>query len=226
VRLYDKQNLIAVSDGVASDLRDALGVAGANIVRIYNPFDFAEIRRLAGAAASNLPSEAFVIHVGRFMPQKRHDLLFQAWKKAGLAYKLVLLAHPSAELDELIARHGLQGEVIVAGFQANPYPWIKRAALLVLSSEREGMPNVLVEALVCGTPVVSTDCPSGPAEILTGPLRPFLVPSGDADALATVMRNAITSYPDITDEMLSEFAADQVVRQYEALPARWRAEAA
>lgn len=226
VWLYDKQNLIAVSDGVASDLRDALGLAGAHIVRIYNPFDFAELRQLSGEPAPNLPSEAFVIHVGRFMPQKRHDLLFAAWKKARLPHKLVLLTHPSTGLHELIARHDLQGQVIIAGFQANPYPWIKRAALLVLASEREGMPNVLVEALACGTPVVSTDCPSGPAEILTGPLRPFLVPNGDADALAAAMRNALVSYPAITDTLLNEFAAEHVVRQYEALATRWRAEAA
>lgn len=224
-RLYEGKNLVAVSDGVADDLREGLGLAGANITRIYNPFDFAEIRRLANEPSPDLPNESYVIHVGRFMPQKRHDLLFLAWKKAALARKLVLLAHPSAELNELIARHGLQGEVIVAGFQGNPYPWIKRAALLVLSSEREGMPNVLVEALVCGTPAVSTDCPSGPAEILTGPLRPFLTPAGDPAALAAAMRSALTGYPPISDDLLHEFAADHVLSQYEALPGRWRAEA-
>ena len=226
IRLYDKRNLIAVSEGVASDLRNALGLASANIVRIYNPFDFSEIRRLADDSAPDLPSEAYVIHVGRFMPQKRHDLLFRAWNRAALTHKLVLLTHPSAELDDLIDHHGLQGKVIVAGFQPNPYPWIKHASLLVLSSEREGMPNVLVEALVCGTPVVSTDCPSGPAEILTGTLQPFLVPNGDADALATTICNALVHYPPISDTMLSDFAADQVVRQYETLPAHWQPEAA
>ena len=225
-RLYGSQNLVAVSDGVANDLRQGLGLTGANIQRIYNPFDFAEIRQRANEPSPNLPNEPYVIHIGRFMPQKRHDLLFLAWKKAALARKLVLLAHPSAELNALITRHDLQDEVIVAGFQANPYPWIKRATLLVLSSEREGMPNVLVEALVCGTPVVSTDCPSGPAEILTGPLRPFLAPNGDAEALAVAMQNALKGYPLITDELLREFAADHVVNQYESLPARWRAEAA
>jgi glycosyltransferase involved in cell wall biosynthesis len=226
VRLYRSQNLVAVSDGVANDLRNRLGLVQANITRIYNPFDFAEIRQLADEPAPDLPSEPYVIHVGRFMPQKRHDLLFLAWKKAALAQKLVLLAHPGAELNELIAHHGLKREVIVAGFQANPYPWIKRAALLVLSSEHEGMPNVLVEALVCGTPVVSTDCPSGPAEILTGPLRPYLTPNGDAESLAAAMQRALTGYPAISDDLLREFAADHVVRQYEALPARWRAVAA
>lgn len=222
LRVYQGQNLLAVSDGVAEDLYANLGLTRSQIVRIYNPFDFAAIRRLATAASDALPTAPYIIHVGRFMRQKRHDVLLQAYKQASLTHKLVLLTHPSDELTALIAANGLQQQVIVAGFQANPYPWIKHAALLVLSSEREGMPNVLVEALVCGTPVVSTDCPSGPREVLQHSLLPYLVPMNDSTALAAAMQAALRSYPPITDTLLEKFDAQHVLAEYEDLPARWR----
>jgi glycosyltransferase involved in cell wall biosynthesis len=221
-RLYGRANLVAVSQGVADDLRHRLGLAHANVERVYNPFDFERLRRLAGEPAAGLPDGPYVLHVGRFAPQKRHDLLLEAWKRAARPEKLVLLAHPDSRLDALIRAHNLDGRVIVAGFQPNPYPWIKRARLLVLCSDHEGMPNVLVEALACGTPVVSTDCPSGPREILAGPLARWLVPCGDAARLAEAIGSALRDPPSVEDVDLSRFDAQTVVAQLEALPSRWR----
>lgn len=221
-RLYGQANLVAVSQGVADDLRHGLGLRNANIERVYNPFDFERLRRLAGEAVAGLLDEPYVVHVGRFAPQKRHDLLLAAWKRAARPEKLVLLAHPDPRLDALIGAHGLDGRVIVAGFQPNPYPWMKRARLLVLSSDHEGMPNVLVEALACGTAVVSTDCPSGPREILDGALARWLVPCGDAERLAEAITAALRDPPSVTDVDLSRFDARTVVAQLESLPSRWR----
>jgi len=216
-RLYGRRRLIAVSDGVAADLRDMLKPSTADIRRIYNPFDIEHIRRLAAAAEPDLPGEPYVIHVGRFMPQKRHDLLLQAWKEAALPYRLVLLAPPSEALENLIKQHGLAGRVSVAGFRPNPYPWIAGAELLVLSSDREGMPNVLVEGLICGTRVVSTDCPSGPREVLAGPLERWLTPCGDAHALANAMRDALASPRPSLPENFARFSSGQVAQAYEML---------
>ena len=224
-RLYGQANLVAVSQGVADDLRDGLGLAQANIERVYNPFDLEALHRLADEPAPGLPDEPYVIHVGRFAPQKRHDLLLAAWQRAARPEKLVLLAHPDPRLDAMIGAHGLEGRVIVAGFQTNPYPWIKRARLLVLCSDHEGMPNVIVEALACGTPVVSTDCPSGPREILEGPLARWLVPCGDVARLAEAIVSALRNRPSVEGVDLSRFDARTVVAQLEALPARWRAPA-
>lgn len=186
--LYEGQRLIAVSDGVARDLRDNLALRTAHIVRVYNGFDLRRIEADAAVAEPALPKAPFVLHVGRFMPQKRHDLLLQAWQLAGLPLTLVLLTEPSAALERLVGQHGLADRVVIAGFQRNPYPWMRRSELLVLCSDREGMPNVLVEALAAGTRVVSTDCPSGPKEVLRGGLARWLVPCGDAHALAEAMR--------------------------------------
>lgn len=221
-RIYAGKNLIAVSRGVADDLQRELGLTGANIVLLYNPFDLDEIRRLAAQAPAGLPREPYVLHVGRFAPQKRHDLLFHAWRLAALPHKLVLLTPPSPALDSLIAAAGVAGSVVVAGFQPNPYPWMRAADTLVLCSDHEGLPNVLVEALICGTRVVSTDCPSGPREILTGALARFLVPAGDAPALAQALRAAIAGQGSAADADLARFSAAAVAQGYESLPARWR----
>jgi glycosyltransferase involved in cell wall biosynthesis len=221
-RLYRAKNLIAVSDGVAEDLQGELGLTDANIVRLYNPFDLNEIRRLAAEIPAGLPREPYVVHVGRFAPQKRHDLLFNAWRIAALPHKLVLLTPPSPALDAVIADAGIAGSVIIAGFQQNPYPWIRGADALVLSSDHEGLPNVLIEALICGTQIVSTDCPSGPREIMTGALARFLVPAGDAQALAAALREAVSNPIPLADVNLSRFSDDTVAQGYEGLPARWR----
>lgn len=215
-RLYNRQRLIAVSDGVAADLK-ILGLPDARIERIYNPFDFEHIRRQAALPEPGLPHEPYVIHVGRFMPQKRHDILLAAWREAALPYRLVLLTTPSQALEQMIQSHGLTEQVTVAGFHPNPYPWIAAAELLVLTSDREGMPNVLVEALACGTRVVSTDCPSGPGEVLTGALARWLVPCGDPHAFAGVMREALSSSRPSPPQDFSKFSAEKIALAYEVL---------
>jgi glycosyltransferase involved in cell wall biosynthesis len=218
-RMYEGQQLIAVSDGVAEDLRSRIGLQRARIERIYNGFDFDEIRAAARAPEPDLPREPYVLHVGRFMPQKRHDLLLEAYRRSRLAQPLVLLTRPSPELDALIARVGLRDRVRIVGFRPNPYPWMRAAELLVLSSEREGMPSVLVEAIACGTRVVSTDCPSGPREVLRGPLARWLVPSGDVEALAGAMRAALADRRPDPDDLPDEFSEAHMVARYEALAA-------
>jgi glycosyltransferase involved in cell wall biosynthesis len=156
------------------------------------------------------------------MPQKRHDLLLEAWREANPGMRLVLLTRPDERLHALIARLGLQGQVLLPGFQVNPYPWMRAARLLVLSSDHEGLPNVLIESLACGTPVVSTDCPSGPREILTGPLARFLVPVGDARRLAAAISDALHAPPDLAGVDLSRYSEAAVAGAWESLPARWR----
>ena len=220
---YDGRNLIAVSDGVARDLSEGLGLRRANVVRIYNAIDAAAVRALSAEHEPALPHEPYLIHVGRFAPQKRHDLLLDALRRSGLPHRLVLLADPSAALDRLIADKGLVQRVTVAGFQRNPYPWIAAAELLVLCSDHEGMPNVLLEALACGTRIVSTDCPSGPREVMEGDLACYLVPCGDADALAKVMRSALFAPRPKEPAVLERFSTQIALARYESLPGLWRA---
>jgi glycosyltransferase involved in cell wall biosynthesis len=214
--IYGHAKLIAVSEGVVEDLRGRLELTEARIVRIYNPFDAAEIRRCANEADPEIPSEPYIIHLGRFAKQKRHDLLIEAWLASGVAHQLVLLTPHNEQLAAMISASGAASRITLAGFKQNPYPWIQRADLLVLCSDHEGMPNVLVEALLCGTRVVSTDCPSGPREILTGALRRFLVPCGDVAALAAAIKAALAT-PFTAPDSLTALAADSVFTQYEGL---------
>ncbi|HVL37559.1 MAG TPA: glycosyltransferase [Burkholderiales bacterium] len=218
-RLYENRRLVAVSQGVEADLRGAIGLQRARIRRIYNGLDLDAIRLAAAEPPPDLPQEPFVLHAGRFAAQKRHDLLLDAWTEARLPHRLVLLTQSDPRLEALVRERGLQSRVTIAGFRANPYPWMRAAELLVLSSDREGMPSVLVEALASGTRVVSTDCPSGPREVLRGPMSRWLVPPGDARALAAAMRAALASPRPGPSAVPEEFTEAHMVRAYEALGA-------
>ena len=214
-RLYGRRPLIAVSNGVADDLSGELGLS-SRIEIIPNAFDFAALRTAAAQPLASPPARRYVIHVGRFAPQKRHDLLLDAWARVATDRLLVLLTAADPALDALIRQRGLEDRVQVAGFQPNPYPWIAGADLLVLCSDHEGLPNVLIEALACGTPAVSTDCPSGPREILAA-FPEFLVPCGDADALASAITRALAAPPDVREAGLSGYGSDRVADAYERL---------
>ena len=217
-QLYSGARLVAVSSGVADDLLGA-GIAAQRVERIYNPFDRAAIR-LQSAEPAGLPATPYILHIGRYAPQKRHDLLLDAFCSLPSLHRLVLLCRDDPALQAMIAQRGLSARVGVAGFQANPYPWIVGADLLVLCSDHEGMPNVLVEALLLGTPVVSTDCPSGPRELLRDGACGRLVPCGDALALASAMRATLDEgrrsglfdpapfLPDAIAEQLEQLAAE------------------
>lgn len=214
--LYGQRPLIAVSAGVAADLHDKLGIASPLAV-IPNPFDIEGIRRAAKLPCAGLPKGPYVVHVGRFSAQKRHDVLLDAWQRLAGTHKLVMLTQPDEKLVQMIDQRGLSEQVIIAGFQQNPYPWMAGADLLVLCSDHEGLPNVLIEALICATPVISTDCPSGPREILGQVLPEALVPCGDAQMLAGRISQFLAEPPDLSRVDLGNFAAERALAAYERL---------
>lgn len=214
-RLYKTRPLIALSEGMVCDLRQNIGITG-RIEKIPNPFDFKAICLAATATTPDLPQQSYVIHVGRFNAQKRHDLLLDAWAAVESDRLLVLLTAPDARLQTMIDERGLAHRVRIAGFQPNPYPWIAGADLLVLCSDHEGLPGVLIEALICGTPAVSTDCPSGPREILKA-FPSFLVPCNDVAALTSAITRALENPPDPTCADLSDYGMAGVLDAYERL---------
>ena len=142
--LYAGRPLVAVSRGVADDLVANFCIDAKRIRTIANPFDVAPIRALAAEPCPARPTEPYLLHVGRFAAQKRHDLLLEAFARLDGRQRLVLLTPPDLALAALIARRGLERRVNVADFQANPYPWMAGAELLVLCSDHEGLPNVLI----------------------------------------------------------------------------------
>lgn len=121
------------------------------------------------------------------------------------------------KLSNLIKEYKVAERVKVLGFQTNPFPYFKHAKLTVLSSDREGLPTVVIESLILGTPVVSTDCPTGPREILKGSLSNWLVPVADVNALAKKIDEALTSDIAIEEQHIKDFTSRIIVGKYKKL---------
>ncbi|TCK16746.1 glycosyltransferase involved in cell wall biosynthesis [Ancylobacter aquaticus] len=196
-----------VSEGVARDIATLSRMPASRVAVLHNPIP----RRAEPAAADRQrvdalwggPAGARVLSVGSYKKQKNHALLLNSF--ASLARntpesRLMLLGQGENEpkLRALAAELGLADRVVFAGFHADPSPFFATADLFALSSDHEGFGNVLVEALSFGLPVVSTDCPSGPAEILDNGRFGTLVPVGDAPALARAMEAALREPVDRT----------------------------
>lgn len=222
-RTYPRaRRVIAVSDGVADDLSRNFDVAGERIRVIANPVEGDLIRTRAQEQAIKPPDEPYVVAMGRLVPNKNFALLIDAFADAAIPGRLIILGDgPEREaLAGRIAERGLGDRVLLPGFLENPFPLIAAADCYVLPSNAEGFPNGLVEAMALGLPVVSTDCASGPSEILAERPRGglagldcaahgLLVPCNDRSALAEGLRRY----------------QDPAVRRHYAAAARTRADA-
>ena len=218
-RIYDNRQIIAVSDGVKNDLIKYVKVRPASIQTIYNPFLFDKLKKLASQSKitnAGLSSKKYIIHIGTFTIRvKRQDLLIKAFALSKLKCKLVLLGKgkDEKEIHALIKKYSLSDRIIIAGFHTNPYPWIKDARLLVVTSRYEGFGNVLVEAMSLGTPVLSTDC-GGPSEILSSFMKNCLVPNGNVKMLAKKMNAFYYKPPQIDKKNLQRFEAGHIAKEY------------
>ena len=220
-------HLVAVSEGVAVDMARETGIPRARIEVIHNPVITPDFARRAAEPLDDpwfAPGAPPVtVTAGRLVAQKDHETLLRAFalrRRAGPARLLVLGEGPlRGELERLAASLGVADDVRFAGFQPNPLPFIRGAEAFVLSSTHEGLGNVLIEALGCGTPVISTDCPHGPSEILDNGRYGVLVPVRDAAALADAMRTTLrTRYPIAMLQARAErFSADTAASRYLAL---------
>ena len=189
--------IVAVSHGVANDLSKTTGIACQKISVIYNPvIEAGFLQRAAGAAPHDwlLAKQARVfVFVGRLTAQKDVFTLLAAMALVLRQSRAFLIVVGEGEdepaLRQTACKAGIAHAVAFVGYQANPLPWIRHADALVLSSRYEGLGNVIVEALACGTPVIATDCPHGPSEVLRAGSLGGLVPVGDPVALAKAMSN-------------------------------------
>lgn len=218
-RLYQNRNIIAVSRDVLKDMHHTFNVTPRQEKVIYNPFDFTAIRQLAEEPCE-LASQDYLIHVGRLHENKRHDRLLEAYVESGIQAPLVILGKGSAammqQLKSLAHDLKITDRVLFKTFNTNPYPYIRHARMLILSSDREGFGNVLVEALICQTPVVSTRCPGGPVEILAGDLSAGLADL-NSTSLAKTMRVIYNHPPVISPFHLHAYDVETICRQYIAL---------
>lgn len=211
--LYKNKKLISVSDGIIEDI-NKLGVKYKSILTIYNPFNFDILRRQGNEKSQLKIDYDYIICASAFRSVKRHDILLEAYKKSKLDIKLILLCKPFDELNKLIEKFDLRDKVVILGFQKNPYPYIKNAKFLILSSEREGLPTVLIESLILGTPTVSTNCVSGPNEILTGKLSKYLAKVNNSTDLSKKMKSILNDKITIENSLIEKFSDDKIVSKY------------
>ncbi|MEJ5366661.1 MAG: glycosyltransferase, partial [Desulfosoma sp.] len=161
-----------------------------------------------------------IVGMGRLTTQKDFPTLLRAFRKVhdALRCRLVLLGDGSHRkaLETLAHQLGVAEDVSFPGFVPNPYPYLKRASVFVLSSIWEGSPNALTEAMALGTPVVATDCPSGPRELLRGGEVAPLVPMKDPEAMAEAVLQVLENPPDPARlrEAVSDYTVENSARRY------------
>lgn len=216
--------IVSVSLALAEEVRSILKLSKPIHV-IHNPIvlpEFDSLRQQPIRWPWPNRSIPTIIFVGRLVKVKRLDLLLQAFHlliQKNPARLLIVGEGPErASVLEFITKHRLDSICHLTGHQENPLPWTQAADLLVLPSDYEGFGNVLVEAMACGTQVISTDCPHGPAEVLEHGLYGQLVPSGNAHALAHAMQRALSNDFHVSAQSLiqraQQFNLDIAASQY------------
>ena len=215
--------IIAVSQGTADDLVDGIGIDRRRVGVIHNPVVTPELRAMAAEPLEHPwfdeAGDPVVVAVGRFTRQKDFGNLIRAIElvRRDLPARLLILGDgvERAGLERLVGELGLRDAVSLPGWVTNPYPYMVRADAFVLSSRWEGLPSVLIEALYCGVPVVATECPSGPMEILDGGRHGALVPVSDTEALARAIGAALAGdVPRPSEASWRPYEEDTVVRRY------------
>jgi len=204
-RLYPRADLVLPNSfGNREDLISRFGIPAEKCRVLYNPFDLETIREESEKPLKDLKKTSFIfLTVGRLDAGKNHRLLIEALAKMEpKEARLIIIGEGplEGELRRLARELGVEERVALVGRQSNPFAWMHRADCFVFGSNHEGFPNVLAEALACGTPVISTDCLSGPREILEGRTSyaereagiriadcGLLVPVGDVDAMSQAM---------------------------------------
>lgn len=219
--------VVANSARLATRLQETLGLQRDRLRVLHNPVDFEAIHSRARELPNNAPERPFILSAGRLTLQKGHDQLLRAF--AGSRHRdshdLVIIGEgPERQaLETLAAQLGVAQRVHFAGFVANPWAWMARAELFVLSSRWEGFPNALLEAMACGAPVLATDCSFGPGEIIEQGRNGWLVPPENCAALRDGM-DALLASPDLRGRLAhegalraAEFRADAVLPEFDNL---------
>ena len=227
-RLSDRADqFVAVSDGAAESIVEHVGVSPEDVTVLHNPIPVEEVRMRSREPVDHewvgVPEYEVVLGVGRLEPQKNFGSFLKAFKRVHEARpqtRAIIVGRGSerGELRQLVRDLGISDRVSFPGYVDNPYGYMAGASVLAMSSVHEGLPTVIIEALACGCPVVSTDCPSGPYEILEGGEVGPLVPVGDESALADEIHTTLADPPqkERLIERARDFAPEAVLRDYEA----------
>lgn len=224
---YPRANhVVAVSHGVRDDLLNVVDLPKEKVSVIHNPIDTGRIRTQAAKPANHEwltdPSTPVVMSAGRHAPQKGFDTLLRAFARlehSNVRFILLGEGDETESLRKLATELGIDDRVDFPGFVDNPFKYMAGADVFVLSSWYEGFGNVLIEAMATGCPVVSTDCPSGPNEILEGGMYGPLVPVKNPVALSQAIEDVLENPLDesVLHSRANDFSVEKVVEKYETV---------
>jgi glycosyltransferase involved in cell wall biosynthesis len=224
--------IVAQTSRCAEDLVSSYGISAEHIRVIPSPVNCAEVREKASESCPqeiiDMKGKTIFVHVERFAHQKGHRLLLEATELLRKRYdNFVVLCIGDGELFEEIKNEihvrGLEKHVLQLGRKLNPYPYIKASRALLLTSDLEGMPIILLDALSIGTPIISTDCPTGPREILEDGKYGILLPVGDAQAIADAMwqmindDNLVCRLTDLGPQRAARYDLPNIIHEWEQL---------
>ncbi|MCX7919971.1 MAG: glycosyltransferase [bacterium] len=230
-RLYpEADSIVCISEGIKVDLVNNFRARPEQCTVIYNPIDIKRVQTLSREPVvfpwfqEDIP---ILISCGRLTRQKNFQLLLTAFALLlkTMPARLIIFGKGEleAELKQTAVSLNINDRIAFLGFQQNPFKYMARAQLFILSSSWEGLGNVIIEAMACGVPVIATRCPSGPDEIITDGINGRLVPKGNPDQLAEAMKQLLLDdglRRRIAKQGLrraNDFDISQQVRNYEML---------
>ena len=218
--------VVAVSTGVKRSLIESLRLNDSRVDVIFNAIDVERIERLSKAPSPYYIGPQTITTMGRLVPQKRYDVLLNAFalvRSQNKSARLVVLGDGPLreELENLAKRLNIYDHVDFLGFLDNPFPIIASSSVFVLSSDFEGFGNVLVEALAVGLPVVSTNCETGPSEILADGKYGLLAATGNPQSISTCIESVLSEEKKFhSDELIrraNDFSPENAYLSFEAL---------
>lgn len=226
--LYPRADAVAgVSAGVARDLEQQLKLDKETVKVLNNPVVNEDLISKSQVSLDHpwfaADAPPVFLAVGRLNPQKDFPNLLNAfaWVRKQQPARLIILGEGETRqtLEAIVDNLGLADDVLLPGFVKNPYAYMKHSSCFVLSSQEEGLPTVLIEAMACGCPVVATDCPSGPDEILDRGVYGQLVPIKNAQALGEAMQSTLNNplEQEILIQRANEYSTERAVAAYLSL---------
>jgi len=223
----DAEGVIVVSKGEKEDLIKNFGIPGNQVSVVYNPVNREAIEKLSAEDAGIDFGEPLIVTAGRLVHQKGMDILLRAFRKVRdvTASKLLILGsgEKREELVSLAESLNLSEDVIFLGMQMNPFKFMRKAAVFCLASRYEGLGNVILEAMALGVPVIVTDCPSGPSEIIEGGRYGILVRPEDPGAIAEALLRVLSdrglreTLSNLSFERAQDFSLDASLSQWEEI---------
>lgn len=227
-RLQQYDNIVTICDEMKEETANLFPFLKDKLLRIYNPFNFNRISTLSEESVENIYyKEGFIVAIARLTThQKDFPTLIKGFKRAKelgeIAEKLLILGDgPDREkIEKMIESENMEKDIILLGSIKNPYPWLKQAKIFVHSSKYEGLPTVLIEALILNKKVISSSCPTGPKEILENGRIGDLYEIGDYEKLAYYIIESLKNSSldkELMEKEIQKFSREEVIKDYEKL---------